>query len=133
MIRVYTASQMHHADRWRALCRRSLQILCHARWLKHAALGTPETAANAREFWQQDEQDVRDADALMVFAAPGDRLRGALVEVGIALACGVPVIVIGEHPDYGTWQYHPGVTRVADLEAALEHLATVRPRYRRAG
>ena len=133
MIRVYTASQFHHAPFWREICALSPQIHCHARWLKHAALGTPDTAANAGEFWAQDEQDVRDADAVLVYAAPGDRLRGALVEAGIAIAAGVPVIVVGEHDDYGTWQYHPGVTRVADLEAALEHLATLRPRYRRAG
>lgn len=131
MIRLYTASKVHHAGKWRALCATSRHIQCHARWLKHSAMGTPDTAEHAAEFWLQDEQDVRDADAVLVYAETGDRLRGALVEAGIAIAAGIPVIVVGDHPDYGTWQHHPGVRRTADLEQALRLLEGVQPRYRR--
>lgn len=131
MIRLYTASKLCHAGKWRALCAASRHVQCHARWLKHCAMGTPDTAEHAAEFWLQDEQDVRDADAVLVYAEAGDRLRGALVEAGIAIAAGIPVIVVGDHPDYGTWQHHPGVRRTADLKQALLLLEVITPRYRR--
>lgn len=131
MIRVYTASKLHHADKWRQLCASNTSVQCHARWLKHIAMGTPDTAEHAAEFWLQDEQDVCDADAVLVFAEGDDRIRGALVEAGMAIAYDIPVIVVGEHQDYGTWQYHPGVTRAADLDDALRILAAIEPRYRK--
>jgi nucleoside 2-deoxyribosyltransferase len=132
MIRVYTASKLKHALKWRELCANTSHVQFHARWLKHNSLGTPDTPEHAAEFWLQDEQDVRDADAVMVYAEGDDHLRGALVEAGIAIATGVPVIVVGTHADYGTWQHHPGVQRADDLRHALELLTQIRPRYRRA-
>lgn len=131
MIRVYTASKLRHAAMWRELCAVTAHIQAHARWLKHSTLGTPDTPEHAAEFWLQDEQDVRDADAVLVYADGDDHLRGALVEAGIAIASGVPVIVIGKHADYGTWQYHPGVTRMDDLPSALAYLRSLKPRYLR--
>lgn len=132
MLRVYTASKLKHAPMWRSLCATTPYMQAHARWLKHSAMGTPDTPDHAAEFWLQDEQDVRDADAVLVLAEGDDHLRGALVEAGMAIAYDVPVIVVGKHADYGTWQYHPGVTRMDDLSSALAYLKTLKPRYRRA-
>lgn len=130
MLRVYTASKLKHAAMWRDLCARTYHVQFHARWLKHNSIGTPDTPEHAAEFWLQDEQDVKHADVVMVFASGDDHLRGALVEAGMAIAYGVPVIVVGTHPDYGTWQHHPGVMRVADLDAAVDAMRRLRPRYR---
>lgn len=129
MIRVYTASKLRHGSKWRALCHVTRHVQFHARWLKHNLIGTPDDPEVAKEFWLEDEQDVRDADAVIVYAEEGDHLRGALVEAGIAIACGVPVIVIGDHPDYGTWQYHPGVIRAPDIDKALVYLRRLTPRF----
>jgi nucleoside 2-deoxyribosyltransferase len=126
MIRVYTASKMKHAAMWRDLCTATPHVQFHARWLKHSAIGTPDDSGQASEFWMQD---VRDADAVLVYVEPGDHLRGALVEAGMAIAYGIPVCVIGKHQDYGTWQYHPMVTRVPDIQSALNWLEQRRPRY----
>ena len=113
------------------VCRGNSHLQAHARWLKHSVIGTPDSPQCAAEFWLQGEQDLRDADACVVYGHGEQKLRGALVEAGIAIACGVPVIVVGDHPDYGTWQYHPLVTRVPNVNAAVEHLRTIEPRYRR--
>lgn len=119
MIRIYTASKLQHAAFWRDMQKHWHWAFFHARWLRHNEIGTPDTPEHAVHFWQEDEEDVRNADLVIVYAVPGDHLRGALVEAGIALANGVPVMVVGEHSDYGTWQYHPGVIRVPDwIEAA---------------
>jgi nucleoside 2-deoxyribosyltransferase len=131
MLRVYFASKLRHAEKWQTLCAGTSEYIAHARWLKHSRLGTPDTPEHAHDFWLQDEHDVRDADAVVVYAEQDDHLRGALVEAGIALACRIPVFVIGEHPDYGTWQYHPGVERVPDLEDLDQFLRRTKPRYAR--
>lgn len=122
MIRVYTASKLSSAQMWRTLHAAWPHVYFHARWLKHNAIGTPDLQEFAPRFWLEDETDVRQADAVLVYGLPGEHLRGALVEAGMAIAFRVPVIVVGEHPDYGTWQHHPGVRRVPDLVAAYEML-----------
>ena len=120
MIRVYTASKLAVAPFWKELqAKWAKDVFFHARWLRHVEVGTPDTPENAAYFWMEDEQDVETADALIVYARLEDHIRGALVEVGMAIAKNVPVIVIGTHPDYGTWQYHGGVTQAVDFDDAL--------------
>jgi nucleoside 2-deoxyribosyltransferase len=129
MLRVYFASKLKHAAKWRDLCEENHHFIAHARWLKHNKIATPDSPRYAREFWLQDEQDVRDADVVVVYGEEGEHLRGALVEAGIALALGIPVYVVGDHPDYGTWQYHPGVAKRVSLDVVLAELHDVIPRY----
>jgi hypothetical protein len=128
MIRVYTASKLSTAPLWRELSKKWPHVLFHARWLKHNEIGTPDLREYAGRFWQEDEQDVKCSDAVLVYAKEGEHLRGALVEAGMAIAYTIPIIVVGTHPDYGTWQYHPCVERVKDLDEAgemLKHLDTL--------
>jgi nucleoside 2-deoxyribosyltransferase len=120
MIRIYFASDLRHGAKWRKLCAQSTMFIAFARWLKHDAVGTADNDKHeAEHFWQQDEQDVRDADVLICYAEGDDVLRGALVEVGMAISNAVPVIVVGKHKSYGTWQYHPSVMIATDLDEAL--------------
>lgn len=121
MIRIYFASKLKHAPRWRTLCAESDQFIAHARWLKHNTLGTEDSPRNARRFWVEDVQDVLTADAVIVYAEGDDHLRGALIEAGAAIASGIRVYVVGKHPDYGTWQYHPSVRRARSLEEAINY------------
>lgn len=133
MIRVYTASKLRHAEMWQKL-EQSPEWLPYvfftARWIKHLAAGTTETPENAVRFWVEDLEDAGSADALMILGVEDDTLRGAFVEVGYALAKGVPVIVVNsEGPqafDYGSWVYHPEVIRVSNLDEALEAIKQIR-------
>jgi len=131
MIRVYPSSKLSASSVWEALEAEWDDVYFCARWLKHVRLGTPHAKENAPEFWVQDEEDVAAADAVLVYARPDDKLRGALVESGIAIALGIPVIVVGDHPDFSTWVYHPGVIRVKDLNAAHAELKRLNVGYRR--
>lgn len=70
-------------------------------------------------FWRENQEDIENSDALLLYVEPGDHLRGALVEVGIAIANNVPVIIVGEHPDHGTWKHHKGVEWAEDLDDAI--------------
>jgi hypothetical protein len=122
LIRVYTASKLTDAPLWRSLEKDWPHVIFHARWLRHIDVGTPDTPKLAASYWLEDEQDVVSADALIVYSESNTPLRGALVEIGMAIAFGVSVIVVGDNPAFGTWQYHPGVHRVPDLKAASELL-----------
>ena len=127
MIKVYIASKLSYAfmfqglrEEWR---RRGIDL--HARWFDQASLEHVEhklTTHDFHVFWLVDEEDVRQSDAVILYAETGDKLRGALVEVGMAIALGKLVIVIGDHPDYGTWQHHPVVTRADSLDHAFTML-----------
>lgn len=125
MKRVYFASKLKHAPMWRKLCAENNHIIAHARWLKHSTLGTPDTPDNARRFWIEDEEDILTADIVVVYAEPSEHLRGALVEAGLAIANRKTLIVVGQHPDYGTWQYHPGVIRIETLDETLKFIRNI--------
>jgi nucleoside 2-deoxyribosyltransferase len=129
-MRIYTASTLGQAEMWRCLAEQWMEHEFVARWVSHHVGNVPDDEAFAKAFWDQDLEDVSDADVLIVYAQGEDHLRGALVEVGCALALGVPVIAVGSHPDYGTWQHHAGVYRVKYFEEAytlIKVLST--PRY----
>ncbi len=122
MLQVYPASKLHHAHKWKELNNQWYDAGVHvyARWFMFHVGNTPDSPEFAKLFWQHDHEDIRRSDALMLYGEEGDKLRGGLVEAGIALALEIPVIVVGDHPDYGTWQHHSGVFRVPNLGRALD-------------
>lgn len=130
MLRLYPASKYWHAHVWRSALERDRTLFCCARWVYHSLAETPDIARECRESWQQNVQDIKDADVVVVWGKSEDQLRGALVEAGIALAFGIPVILAGTHDDHGSWQYHPLVIPMPDFDAALRHARTIMPRYR---
>lgn len=121
-VSVYFASKIHHAPIGRALAAEWTEFWWTSRWPTHHVGKMPSIRAFAKEFWLHDEEDVRASDVVLVYAEPGDKLRGALVEAGIAIGHGVRVVVVGENECYGTWQHHPLVTAVADLAEARQLL-----------
>lgn len=123
-LKVYTASKLKEGPRWRQLAAAWQEIDIVARWpfLHVSEDGAPawpeDCAAHGATFWKHDHEDVMRADVVLLYGAKEDVLRGALVEAGMAIALGKPVIVVGENAGYGTWQYHALVHRVAHFEAA---------------
>ncbi len=122
MIKVYIASKLHHAERWRNLREqwRLEGIDLHARWHDQAVIEqTTEVAPeDFHIFWLVDEEDVKCSQAVIIYGEELDKLRGALIEGGIAIGAGILTIVVGTSPDFGTWQYHPHVVRAGSLEHA---------------
>jgi hypothetical protein len=123
MLKIYTASKLAKAQMWEELGKAD-HIFLSSRWLKHVKVGTPDSPDNAYYFWQENIDDVKECDRLVVYGTEDEHLRGALVEVGAALAFDKFVDVIGEHPDYGTWQFHPNIFHHKTIEDWLEHLRT---------
>ncbi len=126
--KVYIASKLSHATRFRTMRPEwaTKGIDLHARWFDQAHL---ELSANHdlspedfHIFWLVDEEDVKASDAVIVYGEAGDKLRGALVEAGMAIGQGILTILVGDCPDFGTWQHHPMVARATSFEHAQEML-----------
>lgn len=123
--KVYTASKTSRAPEWRVLKDAWPEVEFTARWPWYVDR-IPQDPQYARIFWVHDLEDVAKSDAVLVIGSDGEKLKGPLIEAGAAIAMGKQVIVIGTHPDYNTWQYHPQVHRASTLDEArtlLELLA----------
>lgn len=122
-LKVYGASKLFYKDLWKKLYLEWPEIWFTNRW-PWVHCGTfPDEAEFARRFWCEDLEDVKSADVVMVYSgSTTDVLRGALVEAGMGLALGKRVVVVGSNDGFSTWQYHPMVTRVADLAEARQVL-----------
>lgn len=118
MVAIYGASKLKHAEMWLDLRIEFPWIDWTARWPDIVGKWE-DTSDNAQCFWQVDFEDVAKADYVFCYGQLTDHLRGALVEAGIALGLGRWVIVIGQSPDFGTWQYHPHVLRCNDMAEAI--------------
>ncbi len=125
-LKVYTAGKLHDAPLWRALRDEWPEVIFTARWPVCHVGTTPDSPCFAKVFWEHDFVDVSEADVVLVYShSRADQLRGALVEVGMGLALAKEIICVGEHPDFGTWQYHRNVHRVSDLAEARLLLSTM--------
>lgn len=119
--RVYGASKLAQAPVWRSLRTDRPGICWTNRWPDIEGQ-VPDTAEFARMFWLHDIADVQRADCVLVLAPESGTLRGALIEAGAALGLGKAVVLVGDCPDWGTWQYHPLVHKFDDLESALRFI-----------
>lgn len=134
-LKVYTASKLKHFQKWRDLRDANPEIIITSRWIdqsldqeylaKNASVTACLSEQAAREVWRVDHEDVAACDVVLVYAEESEHLRGALVEAGMGLALGKTIMVVGDHPDYGTWQYHTKVTRAKDLDQAVMLLGII--------
>lgn len=110
--RIYVASRASVQDRpamWRSLRDAGWNII--STWIDEAG---PGETASMSDLWERIDREVASCDVLVLYAEPSDLpLKGAFVEVGMALAYGKPVIVVGA--DLGSWTHHPMVMRVPEI------------------
>jgi len=120
---IYVASRVKHAKEWQEYRSAGAQII--SSWIDEAGEGQTEDMG---ELWLRILAEVARCDRLVFFARPDDfPLKGALVEVGVALAMGKPVTVCLPGVEVedrscrpvGSWMLHPLVRRVDSLAEAL--------------
>lgn len=119
-MKVYIASKLHHAVRWKKLrIQWAPQIDLHARWFDQAHIEQNEKPSKEdfKIFWQVDAEDVANSDALIIYGEKDEVLRGALIEAGIAIANNILVLTVGDG-NFGTWRNHPCVVEAVTLEYA---------------
>lgn len=124
---IYVASRASLAGRlamWRGLRAAGWPICCS--WIDEDG---PAETADFAALWPRIVAEMATAAALVVYAEPDDLpVRGVLVEVGLALANGIPVMLVtpGLHligrscQPLGSWILHPLVQRQPSIEAAFQ-------------
>ena len=122
---IYVASRVSRADIWRNL-RDNMGIAITSSWIDEAGEG--ETA-DFGELWTRIQREISSSTGLVFYADVSDApWKGALVEIGMALAMGKPigVVLIGELEGrtlrpIGSWLHHPSVKVCAFIEDAIDH------------
>lgn len=123
---VYVASRASVPARsamWREL--RSAGWNITSSWIDEAGEGETE---DFTELWDRIMREIAAADKLVLYAEQSDfPLKGAIVEAGIALGMGKPVVVClpgvllstrTKRP-IGSWVSHRGVVRIDSIEEAM--------------
>lgn len=123
----YIASRASIPERsaaWRKL--RADGWAISASWIDATGDNEPDDLS---ELWLKIQEEVCSSERLVLYVEPEDLpLKGALVEVGMALAVGIKVFVVtpGITMDretgrpLGSWAFHPNVRLVPDMETALK-------------
>lgn len=125
---IYVASRVSRAPMWRYLRAEGYPII--ASWIDEA--GDDETD-DFGELWLRIQREIAGSRGLIFYGDTSDApWKGALVEIGIALALGRPVkaIIIGSLQDrtmrpVGSWLAHPNVERCASFQYAMESFGVV--------
>jgi len=91
MAGIYIASKTRHARRWRYL-RDKVGEPIISTWIDEAEEGESH---DLDDLWRRCIAEASSCDVLIVYREPSDMLKGAWIEVGAALASGVPVYAIG--------------------------------------
>jgi hypothetical protein len=120
MIIVYPASKARHAPWWRALQACGLPVSPDCTWLDwpYNDPGAPEASPDDwRAHWSKCIEAARAADVLLFLDLPGETAKGALIEMGAALAFGRQVFLVSE-TDWNVG-HHPRVRRFRRLEDAV--------------
>jgi nucleoside 2-deoxyribosyltransferase len=90
-MKIYIASKVKHAEKWRKLRKEGAKII--STWIDEAGEGQTYSyhvlACNCIE-------EIKEADALILYCEEGEMLKGALIEVGAALAFGKKVYAVGD-------------------------------------
>lgn len=117
--RIYIASKTYQAPAWRALRDKAGWPIIST-WIDEAGPG--ETKCHV-DLWRRCIDEAKSATGLILYAEDGDLLKGALLEAGAALACNVPVAVVGPAEAMKTAKHHPGVTICNSLDQARQALS----------
>ena len=113
-MRIYIASKTRHAAKWRALRSDGYDII--STWIDEAG---PGESQDLPDLAKRCVSEAKSADVLVLYCEPGDVLKGALIEVGAALACGVPVREVGRCDSIQTaLRHHPLWTAWCSVEKA---------------
>ncbi len=111
-VKIYGASKVRHASLWLAAKQNGYNII--STWIYEAGAGQSKSL---KELSERCIQEVKDSDVVIVFAEPNDKLKGAFIEMGVALAFYKPVFYVGELT--GAFSHHPLVIKFKNADAAL--------------
>jgi hypothetical protein len=118
----YVASRTRHAAMWRAVRAEGYRI--NSTWIDEAG---PGQTADMAELWERIAREVSQSALLVLYIEPEDfPLKGALVEVGMAIGSLIPVHVVAPRVTLdasfrpiGSWMRHSIVRVFPDVDTAM--------------
>lgn len=110
---IYVASKIKHAHIWLKLKNEGLPI--SSTWIYEAA---KDASKDLMDLWCRCINEASKAEVLLAYCEPGDILKGALIEIGAALAHDVPVVLVGFEPKL-TFLNHPHCYEAPSLQEAI--------------
>lgn len=124
---IYVASKAARGPEWQERRRLGLPII--STWIDESAEGT---TMNWPGLWSRCITEAALCRSLVVVRYPGEMLKGAMAEVGAALAMGTPVFAFGldvqdSHQTRQTIWQHPGVTNCNSADEAFEKALALCP------
>ncbi len=111
---IYVASQVTHATKWRGYRHAGYPII--STWIDEAG---PSQSADLSNLWVRCCLEAKTADVLVAYRERHEVLKGALIEIGVALYSPKPVLLAGHWEDAGSFIHHPTVKRVPTLNEAM--------------
>ena len=118
----YTASKTSHAPKWRQLRARGHNII--ATWIDEADEGQ---SADYADLAERCIVEAAAADVTILYCQPGEILKGALLEVGAALAAGKEVRCVGDCESISrVFRKHPRWIECKSLDASLANVQSIR-------
>lgn len=121
----YIASRVSHAATWRRL-RDTDGWKITSSWIDEASAGK---SADLGILWSRIEAEIERSERLILYVETEDfPLKGALIEVGMAIATRIPVRIVApgvvldpvSFRPLGSWVRHPLVTFYDTMDEALE-------------
>lgn len=110
---IYIASKTKHADRWRFL-RDQVGEPIISTWIDEAGAGESSDLA---DLWRRCISEASTAQVLILYREPEDVLKGGWIELGAALASGVPVFAVGI--EEFTISHDTRIQHFPDMKAAI--------------
>lgn len=133
-IRIYVSSRTLpvRVQMWLDLRARYTHWKFVSTWIDEAA---PGATSDWPATWMRYIEEIRSADVLLLHAEAEDfPLKGALVEVGAALALGKSVLAVlpqgydeTTYRPVGSWVRHPAVRVLDTMSAALRLIRAAKP------
>ena len=94
-LKVYIAAKLEHAEKLSRLNKDGFHII--SRWIDTAPIHTAAGKMKPVTHWQQENfVDIEVSDAVILYVEPADKLKGALFEIGYAVAHGKQVWIAGD-------------------------------------
>ena len=117
---VYIASKTKHADKWIALREQGFNII--STWIDEAGEGQTK---DMNDLCLRCINESLKCDAMIVYVEDGDILKGAFIEMGIALSVRLkPIYLVGEVLKRNSvFTYSHQVFAAKSVEHALEMIA----------
>lgn len=110
---IYVASKVRHAKKWLAF--RDAGYPINSTWLNEAG---PGETKSFEDLWIRCCLEAKQAGVLVAYREKGETLKGAMIEIGVALSVPKPVLVVGDWEGM-TFLHHPTVKLVPNLSEAM--------------